>query len=75
MQGLGVDGFLQEYIVAKYRNAVVLPKDIDLKAAAPLFCAGVTSYNAVSSCELEKGDWLAIVGCGGLGHLGQYTFS
>jgi D-arabinose 1-dehydrogenase-like Zn-dependent alcohol dehydrogenase len=47
---------------------------VDVKTAAPLFCAGVTAYHGVQDCELREGEWMAIIGCGGLGHLGiQYA--
>lgn len=52
-----------------WQNLAVLPKEFDLKKAAPIFCAGITAFHAVDSCELKPGQWLAIVGCGGLGQL------
>ncbi|KAI3337488.1 alcohol dehydrogenase [Xylariaceae sp. AK1471] len=65
-QGFHVNGF-QEYVTVDYHNAVVLPPELDVRRASPLFCAGITAFNAVDSCELQPGQWLAIVGCGGLG--------
>jgi len=74
MQGFSADGFFQEYVVADARNAMILPEGLDTAEAAPLFCAGVTAYHGVEDCELEPGQWMAIIGCGGLGHLGvQYA--
>jgi D-arabinose 1-dehydrogenase-like Zn-dependent alcohol dehydrogenase len=74
MQGFGADGFLAEYAAVDYRGAIILPEKMDSKTAAPFFCAGVTSFNAVDACECEPGEWIAIVGCGGLGQLGiQYA--
>ncbi|KAF2098486.1 GroES-like protein [Rhizodiscina lignyota] len=74
MQGFSRDGFFQEYVCVDARNTMVLPKGMDVASAAPLFCAGVTSYHGVEDCELEPGQWIAIVGTGGLGHLGvQYA--
>jgi propanol-preferring alcohol dehydrogenase len=70
IQGFSTDGYFQEYVAVKYRNAVILPEGMDPAKVAPLCCAGVTSFNAVSAVELQPGDWLAIIGCGGLGHLG-----
>jgi propanol-preferring alcohol dehydrogenase len=70
IQGFNADGYFQEYVAVKYRNAVILPEGMDPAKVAPLCCAGVTSFNAVSAVELQLGDWLAIIGCGGLGHLG-----
>lgn len=47
---------------------------MDPKSSAPIFCAGVTAYHGVADCELPSGSWLAIIGCGGLGHMGiQYA--
>jgi len=74
MQGFAVDGYFQEYVVVDAREAMVLPKGLEPKSAAPLFCAGVTAFHGVNDCGLEEGKWMAIVGCGGLGHLGvQYA--
>lgn len=38
-----------------------------MSRAAPLFCAGITAFHSVDSCELKPGQWLAVIGCGGLG--------
>ncbi|KAL5116305.1 hypothetical protein ACEQ8H_005763 [Pleosporales sp. CAS-2024a] len=67
LQGFGVDGFFQEYAVVDWQNAVKLPETLDISRSAPLFCAGITAFHSVESCELNEGDWLAIIGCGGLG--------
>ncbi|KAI0097647.1 hypothetical protein GGR51DRAFT_465023 [Nemania sp. FL0031] len=73
-QGFHVNGFFQEYVLVDYHNAVVLPPEIDVKRASPLFCAGITAFNCIDSCELQPGQWIAIVGCGGLGQYGvQYA--
>ncbi|RDW72200.1 NAD(P)-binding Rossmann-fold containing protein-11 [Coleophoma crateriformis] len=74
MSGFGRDGFFQEYVVSHWRNAIVLPENLDFHEAAPLFCAGVTSWQGVIKAKINPGEWMAIVGCGGLGHLGiQYA--
>jgi len=74
MQGFSVDGYFQEYVVVDARTAMVLPKELDPKTAAPLFCAGVTAFHGIDDCELKPGQWVAVIGCGGLGHLGvQYA--
>ncbi|CAG8972567.1 hypothetical protein HYALB_00011417 [Hymenoscyphus albidus] len=70
MGGFGHDGFFQEYVVSHWMNAIVLPEELDIYEAAPLFCAGVTSWQGVTQAEIKEGEWMAIVGCGGLGHLG-----
>lgn len=73
MSGFGRDGFFQEYVVTNWRNAIVLPDALDIYYAAPLFCAGVTSWQGVIKSEIKPGQWMAVVGCGGLGHLGSLT--
>jgi D-arabinose 1-dehydrogenase-like Zn-dependent alcohol dehydrogenase len=70
MQGFGRDGYFQEYVVVDARNTMKIPSGLDVAAAAPLFCAGVTSFHAVEDCGLKPGQWIGIIGCGGLGHLG-----
>ncbi|KAF2737736.1 alcohol dehydrogenase [Polyplosphaeria fusca] len=67
LQGFLVDGFFAEYAVTDWQNAVLLPKNLEMSRAAPLFCAGITSFHSVDSCELQSGQWLAVIGCGGLG--------
>ncbi|KAK5099098.1 hypothetical protein LTR70_001248 [Exophiala xenobiotica] len=69
MQGWGMDGFMQEYCIVDYRAATVLPDALDASKAAPLFCAGITAYNAVRTPGLKEGQWLAVIGCGGLGQM------
>jgi len=71
MQGWGMDGFMQEYCIVDYRAATVLPDALDASKAAPLFCAGITAYNAVRTPGLKEGQWLAVIGCGGLGQMGE----
>lgn len=73
MSGFGRDGFFQEYVVSHWRNAIVLPEALDLYEAAPLFCAGVTSWQGITEAKIKPGEWMAIVGCGGLGHLGAVS--
>lgn len=67
LQGFVADGYFQEYCIVDYRTAVIVPPELDMDRSAPLFCAGITAYHAVDSCELKSGEWLAVVGCGGLG--------
>ncbi|KAH8651836.1 alcohol dehydrogenase [Tricladium varicosporioides] len=74
LQGFTTDGFFAEYAVVDYHNAIILPKSLDIKSAAPIFCAGITAFHSVDSCELKPGDWLGVIGCGGLGQLAtQYA--
>lgn len=74
MQGFGVDGYFAEYAVIDWHNAIILPKELDPVAAAPLFCAGVTAFHAIDDLKLPQNSWVAIIGCGGLGLLAvQYA--
>ena len=68
-----IAGGFSEYMKADARVVTRIPDSIDFVSAAPLFCAGATVYGALMAADLKKGQWVAIVGCGGLGHLGvQY---
>ena len=67
LQGFTTDGFFAEYAVVDQPNCVHLPESIDINTAAPMFCAGITAFHAVDSAEVDKGDWLAVIGAGGLG--------
>ena len=69
LQGFTTDGFFAEYAVVDEPNCIHLPESIDINTAAPIFCAGITAFHAVDSSELKEGDWLAVVGAGGLGSL------
>ncbi|PYI09500.1 GroES-like protein [Aspergillus sclerotiicarbonarius CBS 121057] len=74
LHGFTTHGHFAEYSLADYRNSMVLPVGMDLPTTAPLFCAGVTAYHSIKKCALQEGDWIAIIGCGGLGHLAiQYA--
>ena len=69
LQGFIVDGFFAEYAVVDWQSAIHLPKNLEIERCAPLFCAGITAFHAVDSCELKPGQWFAVIGCGGLGQL------
>ncbi len=69
--GYSVDGGHAEYAVADARYVVRVPAGIDPGEAAPLTCAGVTTYKAVKVGGVTPGDRVAIFGIGGLGHLAQ----
>ena len=73
---MSVDGYFQQYCAINWRNAAKIPDGMELDGLAPLFCAGCTAFNAVTDTvsELkEDEDWVAVIGCGGLGHMGiQY---
>jgi propanol-preferring alcohol dehydrogenase len=69
--GYAIDGGHAEYAVADARYVVSVPAGIDPAEAAPLTCAGVTTYKAVKVGGVTPGDRVAIFGIGGLGHLAQ----
>ncbi|KAI1625632.1 chaperonin 10-like protein [Exophiala viscosa] len=70
MQGFSAaDGFLAEYCLVDPNAAFNLPDGIDIVKFAPLCCAGITAYNGVKKADLKPGQWLAVIGCGGLGQL------
>ncbi|GAW96505.1 MULTISPECIES: alcohol dehydrogenase AdhP [Colwellia] len=72
--GYSVDGSYAEYCKAHGDYVVKIPDGIDYVAAAPLFCAGVTTYKALKVSTAKPGEWVAIFGIGGLGHLAvQYA--
>ncbi|KAJ9636290.1 hypothetical protein H2199_007965 [Coniosporium tulheliwenetii] len=74
LQGFTTDGFFAEYAVVDWQNAIKIPENLEFERCAPLFCAGITAFNAVDSCELKPDQWLAVIGCGGLGQLAtQYA--
>lgn len=69
--GYAIDGGHAEYAVADARFAVRVPDGVDPLDAAPLTCAGVTTYKAVKVAGVRPGERVAIFGIGGLGHLAQ----
>lgn len=72
--GYSVDGGYAEYCKADADYVVKIPDEINYVDAAPLFCAGVTTYKALKVSEAKPGQWVAIFGIGGLGHLAvQYA--
>jgi alcohol dehydrogenase, propanol-preferring len=72
--GYAVDGGWAQYFLADAAFAAPVPDGIDPREAAPLSCAGVTTYKAVKVGNVRPGDLVAISGVGGLGHLAvQYA--
>ena len=69
--GYSIDGAHAEYAVTAARYAVRVPEGVDPFEAAPLTCAGVTTYKAVKVAGVRPGHRVAIFGIGGLGHLAQ----
>jgi len=72
--GLTFDGGYAEYMIAPASAVALLPDDLPAVDAAPLLCAGVTTFNALRNSGARPGDVVAVLGLGGLGHLGvQYA--
>ncbi len=72
--GISFDGGYAEYMVAPAEAVARLPEEMPADQAAPLLCAGVTTFNALRNCGARPGDVVAIQGLGGLGHLAiQYA--
>jgi D-arabinose 1-dehydrogenase-like Zn-dependent alcohol dehydrogenase len=70
ISGISVDGGYAEMMIADANAVVSLPDSLNAVDAAPLLCAGVTTYNALRNAPLRSGDLVAVQGVGGLGHLG-----
>jgi len=68
--GINYDGGYEEYMVAPADALALMPEGISVEEAAPLLCAGITTYNALRHSGAGPGDLVAIQGVGGLGHLG-----
>ena len=68
--GVTLDGGYAEVMIAEARGIASIPDELSSAEAAPLLCAGVTTYNALRNGGLRAGDLVAVQGIGGLGHLG-----
>jgi alcohol dehydrogenase, propanol-preferring len=68
--GVTVDGGYAEVMIAEARGIASIPDELSSAEAAPLLCAGITTYNALRNGGLRGGDLVAVQGIGGLGHLG-----
>jgi len=68
--GITMDGGYAEVMIAESRGLAAIPDDLTSVEAAPLLCAGITTYNALRNAGLRGGDLVAVQGIGGLGHLG-----
>ena len=70
ISGISYDGGYADYVIAPANALALIPDDLSNEDAAPLMCAGVTTYNALRHSGAKAGDVVAILGIGGLGHLG-----
>ena len=68
------NGGFAEYLIADPNYVAHIPAGLDPKLAAPLICAGITTYKGIKETKARPGEWIVISGAGGLGHLGiQYA--
>jgi D-arabinose 1-dehydrogenase-like Zn-dependent alcohol dehydrogenase len=68
--GISYDGGYQQFMVAPVEALVPIPGTLSDVEAAPLLCAGITTFNALRHSGASPGDLVAVLGIGGLGHLG-----
>jgi propanol-preferring alcohol dehydrogenase len=72
--GYTKNGGFAEYILADPNYVAHIPAGLDSEQAAPLICAGITSYKGIKETQAKTGEWIVISGVGGLGHLAiQYA--
>jgi D-arabinose 1-dehydrogenase-like Zn-dependent alcohol dehydrogenase len=72
--GVTLDGGYAEYVVVPFEAVARIPEGLDAAEAAPLLCAGVTTFNSLRNSGARSGDTVAVQGIGGLGHLAiQYA--
>jgi D-arabinose 1-dehydrogenase-like Zn-dependent alcohol dehydrogenase len=72
--GISYDGGYAEYMTAPHEALASVPEELDAVDAAPLLCAGITTFNSLRNTDARPGDLVAVQGLGGLGHLGvQYA--
>lgn len=72
--GYSVNGSFAEYAIGSEAYVARLPSKVDFAGIAPILCAGVTTYKGIKETEARPGEWIAISGIGGLGHIAiQYA--
>src|SRR5262247_3792892 len=72
--GVHSDGGYAEVMIARATGLMRIPEDLSSAGAAPLLCAGLTTFNALRNAPAKAGELVAVLGIGGLGHLGvQYA--
>ena len=72
--GISFDGGYGTHMIAPTSAVARMPDELPPVDAAPLMCAGITTFNALRNCGARSGDVVAVLGLGGLGHLGvQYA--
>ncbi|HUF27434.1 MAG TPA: alcohol dehydrogenase AdhP [Gemmatimonadaceae bacterium] len=72
--GYSVNGCFADYVLADARYVGRLPEDMEFSTAAPILCAGVTTYKGLKETDARPGQWVVVSGVGGLGHVAiQYA--
>lgn len=67
--GISYNGGYAEYMIAPKEALALIPEELNFVEAAPLLCAGITTFNALRNSGARAGDTVAVLGIGGLGHL------
>jgi len=70
MPGITYDGGYAEYMIAPAGALALIPEELSAVDAGPLMCAGITTFNSLRNSGARPGDLVAVLGVGGLGHLG-----
>jgi D-arabinose 1-dehydrogenase-like Zn-dependent alcohol dehydrogenase len=68
--GIAYDGGYAQYMIVPFEALASIPTELSSEEAAPLLCAGITTFNALRHSGAQAGDTVAVLGIGGLGHLG-----
>jgi D-arabinose 1-dehydrogenase-like Zn-dependent alcohol dehydrogenase len=68
--GISYDGGYAEYMIAPFEALAAIPEELKSEDTAPLLCAGITTFNSLRHSGAHPGDLVAVLGIGGLGHLG-----
>jgi D-arabinose 1-dehydrogenase-like Zn-dependent alcohol dehydrogenase len=68
--GISYDGGYAQYMIAPFEALASIPEELSSEDAAPLLCAGITTFNSLRNSGVRPGDLVAVLGIGGLGHLG-----
>ncbi len=68
--GISYDGGYSDYVIVPTEALAIIPDELSATEAAPLMCAGITTYHSLRNSGARPGDVVAILGIGGLGHLG-----
>ena len=70
VSGITMDGGYQDYVLVPFEGMALIPDELTPAEAGPLMCAGITTFNSLRNSGTRAGDTVAVLGIGGLGHLG-----